>query len=55
MNFNTFLDTIVNIKHLQLLGEEAHAKLSPPYRLQLAEKNKEKQIKVIMPTMAKKS
>ena len=43
MNFNTFLDTIVNIKHLQLLGEEAHAKLSPPYRLQLAEKNKEKQ------------
>lgn len=43
MNFNTFLDTIVNIKHLQLLGEEVHAKLSPPYRLQLAEKNKEKQ------------
>lgn len=43
MNFNTFLDTIVNIKDLPLLGEEAHVKLSPPYRLALAEKNKEKQ------------
>ena len=42
MNFNTFLDAIVNIKHLPLLGEDAHAKLSPPYRLQLAEKYKEK-------------
>ncbi|RZN83249.1 MAG: CoA pyrophosphatase [Winogradskyella sp.] len=42
MNFNTFLESIVNIKHLPLLGEEAHAKLSPPYRLDLAEKYKEK-------------
>ncbi|TCK66662.1 8-oxo-dGTP pyrophosphatase MutT (NUDIX family) [Winogradskyella wandonensis] len=42
MNFNTFLDSVVNIKHLPLLGEEAHRKLSPPYRLELAEKYKEK-------------
>ncbi|RNC80220.1 MAG: CoA pyrophosphatase [Winogradskyella sp.] len=42
MNFSTFLDSVVNIKHLPLLGEEAHAKLSPPFRLQLAEKYKEK-------------
>jgi len=42
MNFNAFLDAVVNIKHLPLLGEAAHAKLSPPYRLQLAEKYKEK-------------
>ncbi|WP_299118011.1 CoA pyrophosphatase [uncultured Winogradskyella sp.] len=42
MDFNTFLESIVNIKHLPLLGEEAHAKLSPPYRLDLAEKYKEK-------------
>ncbi|MBT8244871.1 MAG: CoA pyrophosphatase [Winogradskyella sp.] len=42
MDFNTFLKTVVNIKHLPLLGEEAHAKLSPPYRLQLTEKYKEK-------------
>ena len=42
MDFNTFLNSVVNIKHLQLLGEEAHALLSPPYRLKLAEKYKEK-------------
>lgn len=42
MDFNTFLESVVNIKHLPLLGEEAHAKLSPPYRLQLAKKYKEK-------------
>ncbi|SHG41545.1 NUDIX hydrolase [Winogradskyella jejuensis] len=42
MNFNTFLESVVNIKHLPLLGEEAHRKLSPPYRLELAEKYKEK-------------
>ena len=43
MNFSTFLDSIVNIKHLLLLGEEAHAKFSPPFRLRLAEKYKKKQ------------
>lgn len=42
MDFNTFLESVVNIKHLPLLGEEAHAKLSPPYRIRLAEKYKEK-------------
>ena len=42
MDFDTFLESIVNIKHLPLLGEEAHAKLSPPYRMQLAQKYKEK-------------
>ena len=42
MDFNTFLESVVNIKHLPLLGEEAHVKLSPPYRLQLAEKYKER-------------
>lgn len=42
MNFNTFLQLVVNIKHKALLGETAHAQLSPPYRLELAEKYKEK-------------
>lgn len=42
MDFNTFLELVVNIKDLPLLGEEAHAKLSPPYRLELAKKYKEK-------------
>ncbi len=42
MDFNSFLNSVVNIKHLPLLGEEAHALLSPPYRLKLAEKYKEK-------------
>lgn len=43
MNFNSFLESVVNIKDLPLIGEDAHALLSPPYRLKLAEKNKEKQ------------
>lgn len=43
MNFDVFLKSIVNIKHLPLIGEEAHAKLSPPFRLKLAEKYKKKQ------------
>ena len=42
MNFNTFLKSIVNIKHKDLMGEVAHAKLSPPFRLELAKKNLEK-------------
>lgn len=42
MNFNTFLESVVNIKDLPLIGEDAHALLSPPYRLKLVEKNKEK-------------
>ena len=42
MRFNTFLNTVVKIKHLQLFGESSHAKMSPPYRLELAEKMKAK-------------
>ncbi|WP_179344883.1 NUDIX hydrolase [Winogradskyella ursingii] len=42
MNFNTFLESVVKIKHLKLFGEASHAKMSPPYRLELAQKMKEK-------------
>ncbi|NNE31951.1 MAG: CoA pyrophosphatase [Winogradskyella sp.] len=40
MLFNTFLESVVKIKHLELFGETSHAKMSPPYRLKLAEKMK---------------
>lgn len=43
MNFNTFLESVVNIKDLPIIGEKAHALLSPPYRQKLAEANKDKQ------------
>ena len=36
MVFNSFLDAVVKIKHLELFGELSHAKMSPPYRLELA-------------------
>jgi 8-oxo-dGTP pyrophosphatase MutT (NUDIX family) len=42
MVFKTFLESVVKIKHLELFGEVSHAKMSPPYRLELAEKMKEK-------------
>ncbi|WP_431158507.1 NUDIX hydrolase [Winogradskyella poriferorum] len=42
MQFDSFLDIIVKIEHLDLLGEVSHSKMSPPYRLELAEKMKEK-------------
>jgi 8-oxo-dGTP pyrophosphatase MutT (NUDIX family) len=42
MRFNSFLKSVVKIKHLNLFGEVSHAKMSPPYRLELAEKMKEK-------------
>jgi 8-oxo-dGTP pyrophosphatase MutT (NUDIX family) len=42
MLFNSFLESVVKIKHLELFGERSHAKMSPPYRLELAEKMKEK-------------
>lgn len=42
MRFDTFLKSVVKIKHLQLLGEQSHAKMSPPYRLELAEKMRAK-------------
>lgn len=38
MLFSTFLKSVVKIKHLALLGEDSHAKMSPPYRLDLADK-----------------
>ncbi|SDH34934.1 NUDIX hydrolase [Winogradskyella thalassocola] len=44
MLFNTFLESVVKIKHLELSGEDSHAKMSPPYRLELAEKMKAKSI-----------
>ncbi|BAO74317.1 NUDIX hydrolase [Winogradskyella sp. PG-2] len=40
MVFNSFLETVVKIKHLELFGEISHAKMSPPYRLELAKKIK---------------
>ena len=40
MLFNSFLESVVKIKHLSLFGEASHAKMSPPYRLELAEKMK---------------
>ena len=42
MLFNTFLESVVKIKHLELSGEDSHAKMSPPYRLDLAKKVREK-------------
>lgn len=42
MLFNTFLESVVKIKHLELSGEDSHAKMSPPYRLKLAKKVREK-------------
>jgi len=42
MRFNSFLESVVKIKHLELSGEISHAKMSPPYRLELAEKMKAK-------------
>lgn len=42
MLFNTFLESVVKIKHLDLFGEASHVKMSPPYRLELAEKMKVK-------------
>jgi 8-oxo-dGTP pyrophosphatase MutT (NUDIX family) len=42
MLFSTFLESVVKIKHLELFGEISHAKMSPPYRLELAAKMKEK-------------
>ncbi|WP_179006769.1 NUDIX hydrolase [Winogradskyella forsetii] len=42
MLFSTFLESVVKIKNLELSGEDSHAKMSPPYRLELAEKMKSK-------------
>ena len=42
MQFNKFKETVVKIKHLELFGEKSHAKMSPPYRMELARKMQEK-------------
>jgi len=42
MLFKTFLESVVKIKHLELSGEDSHAKMSPSYRLDLAKKMKAK-------------
>ncbi|WP_178988348.1 NUDIX hydrolase [Winogradskyella schleiferi] len=42
MLFSKFLESVVKIKKLELSGEDSHAKMSPPYRLELAEKMKSK-------------
>jgi 8-oxo-dGTP pyrophosphatase MutT (NUDIX family) len=42
MVFNAFLESVVKIKHLELFGETSHMKMSPPYRLELAEKMRER-------------
>jgi len=42
MLFNSFLESVVKIKHLELFGEDSHVKMSPPYRLDMAEQMKEK-------------
>lgn len=42
MLFSTFLASVGKLKYLELSGEDSHAKMSPPYRLEFAEKNKEK-------------
>lgn len=42
MLYKTFLEYVIKIKQLELSGEDSHAKMSPPYRLELAEKMKAK-------------
>ncbi len=41
MDFNLFLKSIPKIKNLELPGEAAQIKMSPPYRLELMERNRE--------------
>lgn len=42
MNFETFLKSISKIKNLNLPGESSQFKMSPPFRRQLMEENREK-------------
>lgn len=42
MVFSTFLESLVKLKNKDLLGEFAHAKMSPPYRIKLAEQMEQK-------------
>ncbi|MFC4720998.1 NUDIX hydrolase [Geojedonia litorea] len=41
MNFNTFLHSVSKIENIELPGESSHLKMSPPFRLELMERNKE--------------
>ncbi|RKE92235.1 NUDIX hydrolase [Ichthyenterobacterium magnum] len=41
MNFDTFLKSISKIENLDLPGEASQIKMSPPYRLELMERNRE--------------
>ncbi|WP_299226160.1 CoA pyrophosphatase [uncultured Psychroserpens sp.] len=41
MDFNTFSKSIPKIKNLELPGEASQIKMSPPYRLELMERNRE--------------
>lgn len=41
MNFDLFLNSIAKIENLELPGEAAQIKMSPPYRLALIEKQRE--------------
>jgi 8-oxo-dGTP pyrophosphatase MutT (NUDIX family) len=41
MDFNIFLKAIPKVKNLELPGESSQIKMSPPYRLELMERNKE--------------
>ncbi len=42
MNFNTFLESIISAKTLELPGEVSQFKMSPPFRQKLVELQKEK-------------
>ncbi|NRA94307.1 MAG: CoA pyrophosphatase [Psychroserpens sp.] len=41
MEFNYFIDSISKIKNLELPGEASQIKMSPPYRLELMERNRQ--------------
>ncbi|RIA09153.1 8-oxo-dGTP pyrophosphatase MutT (NUDIX family) [Flavobacteriaceae bacterium MAR_2010_72] len=41
MNFDTFLHSVSKIENIELPGESSHLKMSPPYRLELMQRNKE--------------
>ena len=42
MNFETFLNSVSKIKNLNLPGEHSQFKMSPPFRRQLMDENREK-------------
>ncbi len=42
MIFETFLNSVIKIENIELPGEEAQAKMSPPYRLKLAKQMADK-------------